>query len=62
MEGVTIPEEIMDRLAKAPDKTKEGIAIAADTIKGLQGLCRGVLLVAVGEEERLASVLDRVGS
>lgn len=62
MEGVTIPDEIMDRLGKAPDKIKEGIAIAADTIKSLQGLCRGVLLVAVGEEERLASVLDRVGT
>jgi len=62
LEGVTIPDEIMDRLASAPDKIKEGIAIAADTIKNLQGLCRGVLLVAVGDEDRLASVLDRVGT
>jgi len=62
LEGVIIPEEIIDRLGKAPDKIKEGVAIAAETIKNLQGLCRGVLLVAVGDEERLTSVLDRVGS
>ena len=53
-----IPEEILDRLGKAPDKTKEGIAIAADTIKRLQEICRGALLVAIGGEERLAAVLE----
>jgi methylenetetrahydrofolate reductase (NADPH) len=59
MEGITIPEEVIERLGNAPDKKKEGIAIAADMIKNLKGLCRGVLLVAIGEEERLPAVLDR---
>ena len=62
MEGVMIPEEVIDRLGEAPDKTKEGVAIAAETIQKLKDLCRGVLLVAIGGEERLASVLDQVGS
>ena len=61
MEGVVIPEDVIDRLAKAPDKTKEGIAIAADTIQKLKGFCRGMLLVAIGGEERLAEVLEQVG-
>jgi len=61
MEGVTIPEEIFDRLGRAPDKIQEGIAIAADTIQKLKGLCRGILLVAIGEEERLPAVLDKAG-
>jgi len=60
IEGVVIPEEIIDRLGKAPDKIKEGIVIAAETIKNLKHLCRGVLLVAIGEEERLAAVVDQV--
>ena len=62
VDGVIIPEEILNRLGKAPDKTKEGIAIAADTIKKLRDICRGVLLVAIGGQERLAAVLDRVGA
>lgn len=62
VDGVIIPEEILNRLGKAPDKTKEGIAIAADTIKELRDICRGVLLVAIGGQERLAAVLERVGA
>lgn len=61
LEGVMIPEEIIDRLGKAPDKIKEGISIAAETIKRLRDLCRGVLLVAIGDEERLSSVLEQAG-
>lgn len=61
VEGVLIPEEIIDQLAKNPDKIKGGITIAAETIKKLQEFCRGVLLVAIGGEERLASVLDQAG-
>jgi 5,10-methylenetetrahydrofolate reductase len=60
MDGVLIPDEILDRLGKAPDKIKEGISIAADMIKALKGVCRGVLLVAVGGEERLSEVLEQV--
>lgn len=60
MEGITIPEEVIERLGNAPDKKKEGIAIAADTIRGLKGLCRGVLLITIGEEEKLRAVLDRM--
>ena len=62
MDGVLIPEEVINRLGKAPDKTKEGIAIAAETIQKLQNICQGVLLVAIGGQERLAAVVDQVGS
>jgi methylenetetrahydrofolate reductase (NADPH) len=60
MDGVHIPEEILDRLGKAPDKTKEGIAIAAETVRTLRDITRGVLLVAIGGQERLAAVLDQI--
>jgi len=62
MDGVLIPEEVLNRLGKAPDKTKEGVAIAAETIQKLQNICQGVLLVAIGGQERLAAVVDQVGS
>ncbi len=58
MDGVLIPEEILDRLGRAPDKIKEGIAIAADIMKGFRGIARGVLLAAVGGQERMAAVLE----
>ena len=61
MDGVVIPEEILDRLGKSPDKMKEGIAIAADTIKSFKDLCRGALLVAIGGEERLTAVVEQAG-
>jgi 5,10-methylenetetrahydrofolate reductase len=59
MDGVLIPESILDRLGKAPDKTKDGIAIAADAIKKYRAISRGVLLVAIGGQERLAMVLEQ---
>jgi 5,10-methylenetetrahydrofolate reductase len=61
MEGVLIPDDVIDRLAKSPDKAKGGIEIAGDTIKALQDVCRGVLLVAISGEERLSAVLDHAG-
>ena len=60
MDGVLIPDEILDRLGKAPDKAKEGIAIAADTVRALRDITRGVLLVAIGGQERLAAVLEQI--
>lgn len=62
MDGVLIPEDVLDRLGRAADKTKEGIAIAADIIKNFRGIARGVLLAAVGGQERLAMVMDQAGT
>lgn len=62
MDGVLIPEDILDRLGRAPDKTKEGIAIAADAIKKYRTISRGILLVAIGGQERLAMVLEQAGA
>jgi methylenetetrahydrofolate reductase (NADPH) len=61
MEGVAIPDDVIARLRKATDKLREGVALAADSIRRLQGLCRGALVVAVGDEERLAQVLELAG-
>jgi len=60
LDGVLIPDEVLDRLGTAPDKTKEGVAIAADTIRKMRAFCRGVLLVAIGGQERLAAVVEQL--
>ena len=60
LDGVLIPDETLDRLGKAPDKTKEGIAIAADAIKAIRNIAGGVLLVAIGGQERLAAVVEQI--
>jgi len=60
LDGVLIPDETLDRLGKAPDKTKEGIAIAADAVKGIRTIAGGVLLVAIGGQERLAAVMEHI--
>ncbi len=60
LEGVLIPEEVMDRLGREPDKARGGIAIAVDTIRKLRDITRGVLLVAVGRQERLATVVEQL--
>jgi 5,10-methylenetetrahydrofolate reductase len=62
LDGVLIPEDVLDRLGRAPDKTKEGIAIAADAVKTFRGISRGVLLAAIGGQERLAMVMDQAGT
>jgi methylenetetrahydrofolate reductase (NADPH) len=62
VDGVMIPDEVINRLGKSPDKTKGGIEIAADTVKKLQDICRGALIVAIGAQERLAEVLEQVGA
>ncbi len=60
IEGVRIPDDVINRLAKAPDKQQESIAIAADTIIRLRDISRGALLTAVGNQERLVRVFEKL--
>jgi 5,10-methylenetetrahydrofolate reductase len=60
LDGVLIPDETLDRLGKAPDKTREGVAIAADAIKAISNITGGVLLVSIGGQERLAAVVEQI--
>lgn len=56
--GVRVPEETIRRLRKAPDKTTESLRIAADLAEALKGVCRGVIFVPLGWEDRLPALLD----
>jgi len=59
--GPPIPDEIITRIRKAPDRIAECLAIAGELIAALKGLCQGVQVVTMGWESRLPGILDEAG-
>ena len=59
--GVFVPEELIDKMAKAEDKAATGMDIAANLIKELKHICQGVHLMAIGWERRVPAILDAAG-
>ena len=53
-----IPPDIIQKLAKAPEKEKASIEIFTDIIKGLKDICHGVHLIPVGMEDKIPKFLD----
>jgi methylenetetrahydrofolate reductase (NADPH) len=59
--GVNIPQETIDRLAKAPKPLEEGIKIAAEQVQIAKQICNGVHMMAVKKEDVIAQILDLAG-
>ena len=59
--GVFVPDELINKMAEAEDKTRTGIEIAADLIKELKDICQGVHIMAIGWEKRVPAILDAAG-
>jgi methylenetetrahydrofolate reductase (NADPH) len=59
--GVSIPEEMIKRLADAPDPLQEGVKIAAEQVQLAKQLCQGVHLMAVKREDLIPQILDLAG-
>ena len=59
--GVDIPQNLIDRLAHAPEPLLEGIKIAAEQVKLASQLCQGVHLMAVRREDLIPQILDLAG-
>jgi methylenetetrahydrofolate reductase (NADPH) len=59
--GVNIPQETIDRLAKASKPLEEGIKIAAEQVKIAKQICNGVHMMAVKKEDVIAKILDLAG-
>lgn len=53
-----VPDWVIKKLAKAPDRQTASIEIFADTVKGLKDLCQGVHIITIGAEEKLRLYLD----
>ena len=57
-----IPEEFIERIQKAPDRVRECVQIAAETIAALKAVgCRGVNLSTLGWEDKLPAILAGAG-
>jgi len=59
--GVFVPEELIDKMAKAEDRAATGIEIAAKLIKELKDICHGVHIMAIGWEKKVPAILDAAG-
>jgi methylenetetrahydrofolate reductase (NADPH) len=59
--GVSIPDWIIERLAKAADPLQEGMAIAAEQVHIARDLCQGVHMMAVRREDLIPDILKLAG-
>jgi 5,10-methylenetetrahydrofolate reductase len=53
-----VPDWIIQKLAREPDKQKASIEIFTDIVTGLKDLCQGVHIITIGGEEKLKLYLD----
>ena len=61
MGHITMPDDLIKRIQKAPDKVRECTLIAAETVRALKeaGLS-GVMIATIGWEHKLPEILERV--
>lgn len=53
-----IPDWVIQKLDKAPNKLKASVELFADTIKGLRDLCDGVHIITLGGIDKIQPYLD----
>lgn len=53
-----VPEWVIEKISRSPDRLKASIEIFADTVAGLKDLCQGVHIITIGGEEKLRHYLD----
>jgi 5,10-methylenetetrahydrofolate reductase len=57
--NLSISQDLIKRMMRAPDKSVESLAIASETIEGLKSLgIAGVLVSAMGWEDKLQKLMD----
>jgi len=59
--GVFVPEELIAKMAKAEDKARTGVEIAAGLIRDLKDICQGVHIMAIGWEKKVPVILEAAG-
>jgi methylenetetrahydrofolate reductase (NADPH) len=53
-----VPEWVIQKLLKAPDKEKASIELIADTVNSLKDICQGVHIITIGAEDKLGQYLN----
>ena len=61
MPGVSVPDNLIDEINKANDKSAKSIEIAARLIKELKPMCQGVHIMSIGWYKKVPLVLDAAG-
>ncbi|SDG32117.1 5,10-methylenetetrahydrofolate reductase [Methanolobus vulcani] len=56
--GISVPDEIIERMDSAERPMEEGVAICAEAIKELQKLCRGIHLMPIGKHNNTPTILE----
>ena len=59
--GVFVPDNLIEEIDKAKDKSAKSIEIAARLIKELKPMCRGVHIMPIGWDKKVPLVLDAAG-
>jgi len=61
--GVSVPDELLNRMEKAKDPKEEGITIALQTIEQIKEIpgVHGVHIMAVGWEEVVPKIVEKAG-
>jgi len=53
-----VPDWIIKKLARAPDRQKASIEIFAEIVSGLKDICQGIHIITMGAEDKLRHYLD----
>ena len=59
--GVFVPEDLIQEMEQAKDKSAKSIEIAARLIKELKPVCQGVHVMPIGWDKKVPLVLDAAG-
>jgi methylenetetrahydrofolate reductase (NADPH) len=58
MRAGMVPDWVIKKLLRAPEKQKASIEIFADIASGLKDLCQGIHIISIGGEEQLRHYMD----
>jgi len=59
--GINVPDAVIQAIGDAEDSAAASLAIAARTIKALDGMCQGLHIMAIGWEAHIPALLEQAG-
>jgi methylenetetrahydrofolate reductase (NADH) len=59
--GVMVPDDLIEKMAKAEDRVQTGLAIAADLMRNLKDICQGIHIMAIGWEKKVPDLMQQAG-
>lgn len=59
--GINVPDAIVREIGNADDRVAASLAIAARTIRDLDGMCQGLHIMAIGWETYIPALLEQAG-